>query len=209
MRWNIRSVLMDMISLKSRTLRSPKGWMIRRDPRNYLGSISLHSRVLRRAPGDRNWNSLLLHLGFERKGRWWKVWYFCLHFLFVFSFGFTCLLLHTGLLRTRGNAKLSQPRSRLKTQRVSHCPTLTNYLEVRNPHKTPQSLTSLNPCSEESNYPWRWVCILETQSSCRNHLVATPQVMTAMKTSSVFHAKKGLGWRLSGERGAVRTLCSK
>lgn len=78
----IQSVLKDVVSPKSRTVRSPKGWTRRRNPRGCRGSVSLPSRVLRQAPEGWSWDVLRLHLGLERKGRR-KVWHFFLPLLFV------------------------------------------------------------------------------------------------------------------------------
>lgn len=143
---NIQS-LRRMLSPKSRTVRTPKGWARRRSLRNYLETISLHSTAPRRAPGDRTWKALVLLLGFERKGRR-EVWRFCLHFDSVFSFGFACLLLH----RTKGVLTyLNFPPFKARDTEVSHCPKPATVLELRNLNKTlPVHVTSAPLCSDES-----------------------------------------------------------
>lgn len=160
---NIQS-LRRMLSPKSRTVRTPKGWARRRSLRNYLETISLHSTAPRRAPGDRTWKALVLLLGFERKGRR-KPGVSAFTLILSFPLGLPVYFC-TG---PRVCLPTSTPLKARDTE-VSHCPKPATVLELRNLNKTlPVHLTSATLCSDGSNYQ-EW----DAASWRPDHLAGSP-----------------------------------
>lgn len=137
-RQNIQS-LRRMLSPKSRTVRTPKGWVRRRSLRNYLEIISLHSTAPRRAPGNRNWKVLVLLLGFKRKGKPGVS-----AFTLILSFP-----LGLPVYFCTGPRVYLPTSTRLKARdtEVSRCPKPATMLELGNLNKTlPVHLTSATLC---------------------------------------------------------------